>query len=352
MASCVIKDNNYNRLKRLSGLDEESLDVQVGMYRDGHGRDPELDELAGVDSAPALISTLNLKEGKTTYYGKMEDIAPDGDLGKANINTNNEFRDLETRFTQLGDTVITNIVRRPGYDVYEDNFDVDGDLTNAKTISMLTSIASKSEKLYGIPMHVFTSREAELKGLTGLNWQTKNAFIFNGEIWINADYARLDAPVHELMHMLLGELKYNDSELYYNIISIIADTEGYRATRRGLLWSYAEGDAREEYFVSNAALFLSGMQSDIDNLSEPIKDKIRYNIVRMMDTAFMGANSARILDFDTIGNMSVQEVCKRLGSVIMNHKAVFGGDLGYSHRIAANIKRKLIQENKLEEICL
>jgi len=36
------------------------------------------------------------------------------------------------------------------------------------------------------------------------NIKTAEAFIHNGTIYINTDYARADAPLHELMHLIIG----------------------------------------------------------------------------------------------------------------------------------------------------
>lgn len=352
MASCVIRDNNYKRLQRLSGLDEDSMDLQVGMFRNSYGRDPELDELDGADSSPVLIKSLGLHEGKSAYFGKMENIAPDGDLQKAVVSTNNTYKDLETDMIQLDDTVAVNITRRPTLEVFMDDFMTEGKLTNAKTGNALSSIAEKAGRLYGIPMHVFSSVEAKYVVPEGVRWQDKNAFIHNGEIWINSDYADLDAPVHELTHMLLGELKYNDGDLYRAIVSTVAEDPMFRMARRTMYAGYTMEDAMEEYFVTHVARYMSGMPSALDNMPTEVLSKVRYGITRMLDTAFMGANSARSIPFEEIGNMSVQELCGKLGSIIMNHKAAFGGDLGYSHRIAANIKHELIRDGKLKEECV
>ena len=35
-----------------------------------------------------------------------------------------------------------------------------------------------------------------------------SAFILDGNIIVNSDIASVDAPVHELMHVLLGSLKF------------------------------------------------------------------------------------------------------------------------------------------------
>jgi hypothetical protein len=42
-----------------------------------------------------------------------------------------------------------------------------------------------------------------------------NAFVLNGQIYINMDRASSDAPIHEISHIILGSLKFTNPTMYY-----------------------------------------------------------------------------------------------------------------------------------------
>jgi hypothetical protein len=44
------------------------------------------------------------------------------------------------------------------------------------------------------------------------------AFVHNGKIYINTDRADIDAPIHEMTHMLLGSIRFKNPDLYFDLI--------------------------------------------------------------------------------------------------------------------------------------
>lgn len=61
----------------------------------------------------------------------------------------------------------------------------------------------------------------ELKNIPGV--ATAKAFVYNSEIYVNTDLSDKDAPIHEMMHIMMGGLRREDPELYFSIASQIAD---------------------------------------------------------------------------------------------------------------------------------
>jgi sulfur carrier protein ThiS len=47
------------------------------------------------------------------------------------------------------------------------------------------------------------------------------AFIYNGDVYINSDVATIDSKIHELMHILLGAMRFKQPELYSEIIQSV-----------------------------------------------------------------------------------------------------------------------------------
>jgi hypothetical protein len=48
-----------------------------------------------------------------------------------------------------------------------------------------------------------------------------SAFIYNGDVYINTDIASIDSKVHELMHILLGSMRFKNPELYFELVQTV-----------------------------------------------------------------------------------------------------------------------------------
>lgn len=353
---CVDKDSaEYKNLKKMTGVSDKALQVHSIYSMDVNGRMPEIDEVPNADSLPVMTEELGLKFNESTgrFSTKMENFAPDGNVDSRVIATNNRFKDLEASAYEFGETVIMDVVRRPNIGTFHEGvFDVDSTHTNADKKVIFDTIAEKMSTRYGVNIHVFNHNDIpNMPELNNFDYGLKNAFILNGEIYVNTDFAGLDAPIHEMMHMLLGEMKFNDRDLYNEIVSSMSEIPGFDAMRRNLYGGITERDAMEEIFVTQVAKRMAGMENIIDKLPKAVRSKIEYNVARMLDSTLMGSNSAHGFKFEDLGRYSMLELCEKLGSSILNNKTKINNDLGFSHRIALNLKRELLNEGKLEEIC-
>jgi hypothetical protein len=127
-------------------------------------------------------------------------------IEEANIILNNKHRDLEIDILPLNETAIINIEQRPN--AYENKNREPVNIYKDK--QALTSIFNKLRTLYGINL-INTSideliLDAQYKNIVDAKYT--NAFIFNGNIYINKDVADIDAPLHEMTHILLGGIKF------------------------------------------------------------------------------------------------------------------------------------------------
>jgi hypothetical protein len=91
------------------------------------------------------------------------------------------------------------------------------------------------EKFNGrIPIQVITKAELEdmYKSGNGVKFEDSDdyirtlnadAFIQDGTIYINVTNANIDAPIHEMMHLVFAAMKYNDDykPLYYALVNAI-----------------------------------------------------------------------------------------------------------------------------------
>lgn len=356
MSSCVDRGSaEYRTLKKMTGVDDRVLSVTSMFSMDEKGRMPEIDEVPNADSLPVLEKELDLKynESSNRFATDTDKFTNGGDMTSATIRINNRFKDMEVRAFDYDGRTILDILKRPNIGAfYGGEFDVDTNQTRSDVRQILDTISDKSRELYGIDIKTFNSGTVDnFPELQGFDYGLKNAFILNGNIYVNTDYASLDAPVHEMMHLLLGELKFNDSKLYNDVVSTMAEIPNFEEIRRSLYNDIPMRDAMEEIFVTQIARRMVGMDNIIDKLPLNVRSKIEYDILRMVDTSFMGANSAIGMKFSDLSSYSVHELCKILGSSILNNKAKINNDLGFSHRIALNLKRELLRNGELKEIC-
>ena len=84
--------------------------------------------------------------------------------------------------------------------------------------------------LYGIKVNTFkpgnTALLQELRHKTGNSKYSLagvNGFIYNGEIYINANLSEQDADktkVHELLHLIVGSIKFTNPSVYNNFVKL------------------------------------------------------------------------------------------------------------------------------------
>lgn len=356
MSKCIDKESGeYRTLKKITGVDDRILSVTSMYSMDEKGRMPEIDEVPNADSLPVLEKEFDLKynESSNRFITDTNVFTNGGDVESATIRINNRFKDMEVRAFDYDGKTILDIIKRPNIGAfYNGEFDIDTNQTRSDVRQILDAISDKSRELYGIDIKTFNEGTVDsFPELKGFDYGLKNAFILNGNIYVNTDYANLDAPVHEMMHLLLGELKFNDGKLYNDVVNTMTELPNFEEIKRNLYNDIPMRDAMEEVFVTQIARKMVGMDNVIDRLPLNVRSKIEYNVLRMIDTSFMGANSAIGMKFSDLSNYSVQELCKILGSTILNNKTKINNDLGFSHRIALNLKRELLRNGELKEIC-
>jgi len=88
--------------------------------------------------------------------------------------------------------------------------------TNLTPRSVLINIADKLDKYYGVKFIPTTTAELESLGVHDL----AKSFILNNNIYVNTDLATLDSPIHEILHLLLGSIKFQNPKLYSDLVKL------------------------------------------------------------------------------------------------------------------------------------
>ena len=63
-----------------------------------------------------------------------------------------------------------------------------------------------------------TKSELNNPAFEGLPVSEAQAFILNGNIYVNTDSATVDAPIHEQLHLFLGSIRFGNPNLYFQLV--------------------------------------------------------------------------------------------------------------------------------------
>lgn len=348
---CLIKDSRYRTKLAQSGISESDFDAFVGDYVEQYGEYPNLDEIPFVDSSHHLKDLIELDEFGGTQISKILQVTQAENLEQANVILNDEYSDLEIYMLPLSEEAHVEIKNRPSeYREGEvQDVDIDDDINTSVVFS---GIFDNLRNLYGIDLISITDKEISL------NEDLKNipevlsakAFVHNGKIYINTDRADIDAPIHEMTHMLLGSIRFKNPDLYFDLIENAQNFEIFSEMVRQNP-NKTMSDILEETFVEEISRYLAGLPSAISELDNKILHKLHYNINRLLDSVLMGQYSVKSIDDASMYNMSLKDLAKMVNSSVLNTTSVSSLDDGALHRMLSNEKSDLIRQGYLEEYC-
>lgn len=346
--ACVFKSPKYQTVLEQSGIPEGIYNAVVNDFVNKHNRLPNLDEIPGSDSSQYIHNQLNLSDYNSIKIEDLLQATNTDSVESANVALNDEYSDLEVDVMPLSTSAVVDVKRRPSKCEIIEKEPVEVD-ENPNMSIVFNNIFDKLNRLYGIQYIPITCND-----LTKPEWKdiaevhTANAFIYNGNIYVNTDFAQADAPIHELTHLLLGSIRFKQPELYSSIVQTAEQFKSFPSVQR-FNPNRAHSDILEETFVTEVSKYLAGMDSDVKALPDNVKYEINYHIKRLMDSIFMGSYSATTLSHPY--SMSFKQLAKELNSSVLSNS--FHGSISDAalHRQLANTREELIKSHKVEEIC-
>lgn len=372
----VYKLSEYQALEKMSGISFDTdakrfaFDDLVLDFINNRSRFPYLDEIPYADSTKAFISKHKIQSvhglnsvGFDELF-KLPEYQNLRTLEDVQRKMNYMYSDLEISLTKLGEKVLVNIKRRPSQfrntTIEEYSYDRKNrvDRSNSPEVNraLISARLKQMSELYGIKVNLVTSEELSDSPILEQvsDAQTAKAFIHNGEIYINTDLATTDSPIHELMHMFLGTVKYTDPRLYYNILESLSSFENFDIKLNELKRTYknrTDSDLREELFVDEFSRYLIG---DQETLFKKATDKQIFDLFRQInrniDSLLDGEFSIKSINPEEAYSKSINELTEALDSKLLDN-ATTVMDLARQHRILANHKEQLTKDNNLIQIC-
>lgn len=358
-----------------SGLSDFSLRSQLRHYTTKHGgRLPQLDELDGANSEPYLRGKeyLNIARGKSGNIKDLLDKTGTSSFRDAINYLNNTFRDLEITGHQLNkDKYFITVQHRPQVvDTITDITKVTPDY-NVNNQYLVNTTLDKLADLYGIQIHSLTNEEIakdpELSKIPNL--QTVKGFIRNGEIYINTSNASIDTKLHEMLHLIFGSVKYQNRELYDNLIQMATQFSTFKSFADDQVNSFGpatQNDLAEEFMVTELAKYLTGFgvqktrggvkvnsetASQLYQVDPDIRYQVMYHMNRLLDSIFMGNFSVKSISNSSLYNYTFRQVADMVNSAVATNQFKGSLDDAQISRIGANFKSVYMKHNRLREEC-
>lgn len=355
---CLNKNSvEYQTLKNMSGLSDFKFDMYASYYVEKYGRFPELDELPKANSEKHLDNYLKVRTQSDTKFADTEyilQVTSSSTIEEAIKKINDKYRDLETDIIDSGDIAIIKTKRRPNQweSVYKGGIKIISNLSPTENSAIIIDMLDRLAKFYNIQFKQITNAE-----LTSEQWKDKvidargvNAFIYNNDIYINTDNANLDAPVHELMHLLFGSLRFSNPSLYFSMVNTVNNLPG-KEKYREKYYDRTNSDLNEEILVSEFSKYLAGQQSLLSTLPDSAIHDIEYNIKRIIDSMLFGEQSVKTINNNTIFNSSLHKLAGIVGSKQFEDTKFGIFNDAQLNRIIANTKQDLIKNGDLKEFC-
>ena len=317
MAVCVNKNSiEYQSLKDRAGISEFILEAVCRDFLEKYNRFPHLDELPNSNSEQSLRNTFKIKENNGVKISNLLEITGKETVEEATIDINNQYRDLEVKILPIVEEAIVDVVHRPTTNNFQEIEQIEPD-TEANSFLIFSNALQKLALLYGITFNEVSDAELNSDQWAGLiqDAQSVNAFVYNGQIYINTDRANIDAPIHEMFHILVGSMRFENPELYQNLINSVENLYNYSI----LISQYpgrSRNDINEEIFITELAKYFSGLPSELINLDQKVMHELTYNIKRTLDTILMGEDSVKTISDERLYNMSLKEVINEVNSTI------------------------------------
>lgn len=356
MNACINKKSyEYRSLQERTGLSDLFLEAEIIDYADNHnGRWPTPAEIDGSDTTEHAREFLELRKNNTTETSKLTDKFQVDTVDEAVVllNTQDTYNDLEFDILPLNKTSIVNISHRST--IYNNNFEIrykPDEEVNSKIV--LDTAFGKLATLYGIHFKQVYLRDLHndpmFKDVISVDPNPK-AFILNGQIYINMNNYSVDSPIHELSHMLIGQLRFTKPELYMQLISLSEQLPNYGKMMRAYP-NRSRNDINEEIFVTEYSKFITGQKSVFDSIDPDIAYQVQFQVNRMIDTILEGSLGIRDLKLQDIGRLSLKQIADLVNSSKMTSVNSFPLEDSSIHRKLNNMKSKMLKSGQLKEVC-
>lgn len=216
--------------------------------------------------------------------------------------------------------------------------------------TVIKELSEHLEKVYGHSFHIVSSRSVKDLFEDDPNCWGAKAFIANGEVYINVDYASVTDPLHEFAHILMSGLKWNPeyADVYYTAVSAISNHPDF--DRYAAMYTNKHGsDLQEEVFIKILQNYLDNTIAEWDDnvTLEELNDGLFDAINRILG---INVNGQSLFNLGTTNLETLLNVFK---SALFDQKYSDIIDLDWvvTSQKTATLKNNYVEEEKLKQEC-
>lgn len=212
----------------------------------------------------------------------------------------------------------------------------------------LVELIIGSMRRSGVKIRFMDSESIKNLGIT----TNPKAFIHNGEIILNKDKYTVDSPIHELMHLLLGQLKVSDPDKYREMLDTVSNFDEYNQLRE-VYPELAQNDYSEEVLVHVLTNQLLGKIYDSEKQIQDSANKNKLDLKKLVSEVFkVDQNLLRDYSDSELLNTNLKTLLIDNNSSILNDLLglIKMPEILVNNQIS-NMKSKLLKEGNLTEDC-
>lgn len=354
---CTLQNTpEYQRMKQCASTsDIPALDLLSKYHVLDHNKLPRYDEIDFLDSQELLKHALNItnnKIKKTNIETLLEYTGTQSIDEALPILHNKLHPDLLIEVYPMGESLLLTINKRPSYSKGKPTILQKSEvyLEEHKKQIFQTMLFELKQKL-GINFNYISVSDLnnEFWGNIANDAKLSNGFIYNGEIYINTDLADIDTPLHELTHILIGNIRFIDPELYLKLLESVAQIPNVLNTGKYL--HRTKNDILEEILVTEFSKYLVDQPSIFDTLTKELSHDVKYYLYRCLDTMLNGEYSVKTINHKMLGNNTLTSLSEQVHSKKFANTRTSSVDESMMHRMVNNQKSELLKSGELIEEC-
>lgn len=287
------------------------------------------------DKPITLVVTNKIKDKNGEFKYKAESISKNGkkimqiiigDYNKDKINYI-KFQNNKTNRISENPDVFNSFKKNPVENINRSKFSKHTDDYNKSYDSFIKVMAfsKELEDRLGVKFTIMNSDEISSIFDNEYNiYSDKRAFVKDGEIVLNSDLCSFAEPLHELTHVILGEMKINNLNEYKSIINTVVAHPDYNKIAKNYP-ELSDLDLNEEVFSTIFGEYYAGKIRNNSSKEWNKKNKNWFTkVINKIKSFFSKLFNINIEEIDVpdmiLMNMSLNDIMDRFGGNILNNK--------------------------------
>ncbi len=177
-----------------------------------------------------------------------------------------------------------------------------------------------------------------------------NAFIDNGDVYINIDKANISSPLHEFTHIILAGLKFQEPKTYYHLLSLITTHPDFENIAGLPIYSNKHGsDIKEEVFVT---LMSEYFRNKIGQWNENKQFINTEDLIQKIVNDLFKIETNKT-DLHDLMATSLNDIFEIFGSKLFNfdYSSIINTDYVKLNQKLATLKDRAINDNIIKKDC-